>query len=170
MDDQQAMLLNVPTPAGRPDRVDDADPLSAPRSRRGAAAPQKDAPDPLPEPAWPAWADEWLRQPAERCQAAYEDPLPDREFLVEHMREVAERRFPLGCLVKAKLRLAVPQAGTLGVVVGHGGFGDVIVKQTPVAILAIGMPQNWLEVVARRQEAPASQPIEEEMDDGSVPL
>lgn len=167
MDDQQAMLLNVPAPAGRPDRVDDADPLSAPRSRRGAAAPQKDAPDPLPEPAWPAWADEWLAQPAERCQAAYVAPPRDPDAVAG-----PARRFPLGCLVRATLRLAVPQAGTLGVVVGHGDDGTIIVRQTPAAILAIGMPESWLEVVARRQEAPPPQPVEEEdeMDDGSEPL
>jgi len=144
----------------RPDRADLADPLS--RGDARAAAPRRTDARPLPKVEWPSWASAWLAAPDAACYLpAAEEPTPAAQG--------ARGRFPLGGLVRATVRLAVPRAGTLGVVVGHTALGEVCVRQAPGSLLAMPVPaaQLMLEQTPAPPPPEAVNPVpnEDEYDD-----
>jgi len=155
---------------GRPDRLDTYDPLSRQTQSAGSFRTMPPVPlDPLPElerPPWLAqWAAENLDLQARVRREAQALPFTD-------MLYAATDRFAPGCLVRARVRLAVPAPGTVGIVVGYNADGEVMVKRSPDAVLAAGCKQAWIEVVDPNywdRRITLAQPSDD-LDDGDVPL
>ncbi len=116
--------------------------------------------DPLPPLERPPWLAQWNAENLDlmaRVRREAQD-LPFTDLLY-----MAMDRFPPGSLVRARVRLAVPAPGLVGIVAGYNADGEVLVKRSPDAVLRAGCKQAWIEVVSLHY-------WDADLDDGDVPL
>ncbi len=138
-----------------------SDPLFCQTQSAGSFRTQPPVPlDPLPALERPPWLAQWnaenLDLAARVRRAAQELPFTDLLY-------AAMDRFPPGSLVRARVRLAVPAPGLVGIVAGYNSDGEVLVKRSPDAVLSAGCKQAWIEVVSLHY-------WDADLDDGDVPL
>jgi len=106
----------------------------------------------MTNPIYPEWFEEWTtgNYREKKTPEQMTSMLEWLAGLPPNVREIL-RRFPPSCVVKGKIPLAIPEPGSVGVVVSYG-HDAVLVQTNPLGRNPIGeCACEWLEVVAFHQ-------------------